>query len=89
MAPAEAPHPGEETQPAKPAVEDRPSELAGNGSLLLHVGGMSCAGCVRVVEQTLLNQPGVVKASVTWLPNQLLWNLPLGSSLIPSIWPGS
>ncbi|MFS8892752.1 heavy metal translocating P-type ATPase [Synechococcus sp. O70.1] len=72
MAPAEAPHPGEETQPAKPVVEDRPSELAGNGSLLLQVGGMSCAGCVRTVEQLLLSQPGVVKARVNLVTESAL-----------------
>ncbi|MCJ2542171.1 copper-translocating P-type ATPase [Synechococcus bigranulatus str. 'Rupite'] len=43
------------------------------GSLLLEVGGMSCAGCVRAVEQELLKQPGVVKASV---------NLVTGSALV-------
>ena len=41
-----------------------PVELPQEGSLLLHVGGMSCAGCVRAVEQVLLEQAGVVKASV-------------------------
>ena len=78
MAPAEAPHPGEETQPAKPAVEDRPSELAGNGSLLLQVGGMSCAGCVRTVEQLLLSQPGVVKARVNLVTESALVELAPG-----------
>ncbi len=41
-----------------------PVELPQGGSLLLRVGGMSCAGCVRTVEQALLKQPGVAKASV-------------------------
>jgi Cu2+-exporting ATPase len=72
MAPAEAPHPGEETQLAEPAVEDRPLGLAGNGSLLLQVGGMSCAGCVRTVEQLLLSQPGVVKARVNLVTESAL-----------------
>ena len=33
-------------------------------SFLIDVEGMKCAGCVRSVEQTLLNQPGVINASV-------------------------
>ncbi|MEN9202136.1 MAG: heavy metal translocating P-type ATPase [Thermostichus sp. DG_1_5_bins_95] len=37
---------------------------ASAGSFWLEVKGMSCAGCVRAVEQELLKQPGVVKASV-------------------------
>lgn len=33
-------------------------------TLSLDVGGMKCAGCVRAVEKTLLQQPGVVSATV-------------------------
>ncbi|MCF2971703.1 heavy metal translocating P-type ATPase [Synechococcus sp. Nb3U1] len=42
------------------------------GSLSLDVGGMSCAGCVRAVEQELLKQPGVVKASVNLITESAL-----------------
>ncbi|WP_414359756.1 heavy metal translocating P-type ATPase [Synechococcus sp. H65.1] len=54
-------------------------EQAGQGSLLLHVGGMSCAGCVRAVEQVLLNQPGVVKASVNLVTESALVEFAPGS----------
>ncbi|WP_414346935.1 heavy metal translocating P-type ATPase [Synechococcus sp. W60.2] len=59
---------------AQPSSQEEP----GKGSLLLHVGGMSCAGCVRVVEQTLLNQPGVVKASVNLVTESALVELAPG-----------
>ena len=32
--------------------------------MLLDVDGMKCGGCVRSVERTLLDQPGVCEASV-------------------------
>jgi len=35
-----------------------------NQTLSLDVGGMKCAGCVRAVEKTLLQQPGVIAATV-------------------------
>ncbi|MFS8879678.1 heavy-metal-associated domain-containing protein, partial [Synechococcus sp. H55.11] len=56
-----------------------PAELPQEGSLLLHVGGMSCAGCVRTVEQVLLNQPGVVKASVNLVTESALVEFAPGS----------
>ncbi|MFZ9282019.1 MAG: heavy metal translocating P-type ATPase [Prochlorococcaceae cyanobacterium] len=37
------------------------------GSLLLEIEGMKCGGCVRAVEQKLLEQPGVASASVNLL----------------------
>ena len=37
---------------------------AKNHSVLLDIEGMKCGGCVRSVEQTLCNQPNVIKASV-------------------------
>lgn len=46
--------------------------IATAGSLSLDVGGMSCAGCVRAVEQELLKQPGVVKASVNLVTESAL-----------------
>ena len=33
-------------------------------TMLLDVDGMKCGGCVRSVERTLLDQPGVCEASV-------------------------
>ncbi|MEN9259849.1 MAG: heavy metal translocating P-type ATPase [Thermostichus sp. HHBFW_bins_43] len=53
-----------------PVEQDQPAATA--GSLLLDVGGMSCAGCVRAVEQELLKQPGVVKASVNLITESAL-----------------
>ncbi|MEN9221269.1 MAG: cation-translocating P-type ATPase, partial [Thermostichus sp. BF3_bins_97] len=53
-----------------PVEQDQP--IATAGSLLLDVGGMSCAGCVRAVEQELLKQPGVVKASVNLITESAL-----------------
>ncbi len=53
---------------AQPSSQEEP----GKGSLLLRVGGMSCAGCVRAVEQVLLKQPGVVKASVNLVTESAL-----------------
>ncbi|MEX0588243.1 MAG: cation-translocating P-type ATPase [Cyanobium sp.] len=35
--------------------------------LLLEIEGMKCGGCVRAVEQRLLDQPGVLQASVNLL----------------------
>ena len=35
--------------------------------LLLEIEGMKCGGCVRAVEQRLLDQPGVRQASVNLL----------------------
>ena len=35
--------------------------------LLLDIEGMKCGGCVRAVEQRLLDQPGVRQASVNLL----------------------
>ena len=32
--------------------------------MLLDIDGMKCGGCVRAVERTLLDQPGVADASV-------------------------
>jgi len=37
------------------------------GSLLLEIEGMKCGGCVRAVEQKLLEQPAVAAASVNLL----------------------
>ncbi|MGQ9837158.1 MAG: heavy metal translocating P-type ATPase [Cyanobacteriota bacterium] len=56
---------------AKPGDQLR-QKLPKTGSLLLRVGGMSCAGCVRAVEQELLKQPGVVKASVNLVTESAL-----------------
>ena len=39
-------------------------QAATNQTLSLDVGGMKCAGCVRAVEKTLLQQPGVVAVTV-------------------------
>ncbi|MEN9231009.1 MAG: cation-translocating P-type ATPase, partial [Thermostichus sp. DG02_5_bins_236] len=52
------------------------------GSLLLEVGGMSCAGCVRAVEQELLKQPGVVKASVN-LVTESAW-VEFAAGIVPN-----
>ena len=41
-----------------------PGPGASSGSVLLDVQGMKCGGCVRAVERTLLEQPGVRDASV-------------------------
>ncbi len=54
---------------AKPG---EPVEQGRVGSLSLRVEGMSCAGCVRAVEQELLKQPGVVKASVNLVTESAL-----------------
>ncbi|WP_409996387.1 heavy metal translocating P-type ATPase [Cyanobium sp. Aljojuca 7D2] len=45
-----------------PLQEPRPLE-----PLLLEIEGMKCGGCVRAVEQRLLDQPGVRQASVNLL----------------------
>ncbi|MFS8840614.1 heavy metal translocating P-type ATPase [Synechococcus sp. W55.2] len=59
-------------RPRDPAGQDRPTAPSQEGSLILQVGGMSCAGCVRTVEQALLRQPGVVKASVNLVTESAL-----------------
>lgn len=59
-------------RPTDPAGQDGPTAPSQAGSLILHVGGMSCAGCVRTVEQALLKQPGVVKASVNLVTESAL-----------------
>lgn len=53
-------------------VEDRPLVYPGsitspeinNRKLTINVGGMTCAACVRRIEQALLNTPGVIQAGV-------------------------
>lgn len=59
-------------RPRDPADQNGPTAPSQAGSLILHVGGMSCAGCVRTVEQALLRQPGVVKASVNLVTESAL-----------------
>ena len=48
------------------------NDRSSNQSVLLDVEGMKCGGCVRSVEQTLLAQPGVAKASVN-LVSRTAW----------------
>ncbi|MEO1208359.1 MAG: heavy metal translocating P-type ATPase [Cyanobacteria bacterium J06638_20] len=50
--------------PDAPDTAIAPSQAPINQTLSLDVGGMKCAGCVRAVEKTLLQQPGVVSATV-------------------------
>jgi Cu2+-exporting ATPase len=59
-------------RPRDPADQNGPTAPSQEGSLILQVGGMSCAGCVRTVEQALLRQPGVVKASVNLVTESAL-----------------
>ncbi len=46
--------------------------LSGGKSVLLDVEGMKCGGCVRSVERTLQEHPGVEKASVN-LVSRIAW----------------
>lgn len=48
---------------AKPAVSIAPSATS-TETITLDVGGMKCAGCVKVVEQHLAQHPGVISACV-------------------------
>ncbi len=50
-----------------PALPAGPPEPAGPEPVLLELEGMKCGGCVRAVEQRLLQQPGVRQASVNLL----------------------
>ena len=50
---------------ADPSADDAPEAAA--ASLLLEVEGMKCVGCVRAVEQRLLQQDGVSQVSVSLL----------------------
>jgi len=50
---------------ADPSADDAPEAAA--ASLLLEVEGMKCGGCVRAVEQRLLQQEGVAQVSVSLL----------------------
>ncbi|MEO1147240.1 MAG: heavy metal translocating P-type ATPase [Cyanobacteria bacterium J06638_22] len=50
--------------PDAPDTAIAPPQTPINQTLSLDVGGMKCAGCVRAVEKMLLQQPGVVSATV-------------------------
>lgn len=50
--------------PDAPDTAIAPSQETPNQTLSLDIGGMKCAGCVRAVEKTLLQQPGVISATV-------------------------
>ncbi len=51
----------------------QPNQEVGNSRpLLFEIGGMSCASCVRSVEQALLATPGVERASVNFA-DQSAW----------------
>ncbi len=53
--------------PPSPGLPAGPPEPAGPEPVLLELEGMKCGGCVRAVEQRLLQQPGVRQASVNLL----------------------
>lgn len=44
--------------------QTRPASSVQPSILTLEVGGMKCAGCVKAVENQLLQQPGVISATV-------------------------
>jgi len=50
--------------PNTPELTIAPPAPAESLTLTLDVSGMKCAGCVRAVERSLLQQPGVVSATV-------------------------
>lgn len=50
--------------PDTPELAIAPSSTSESATLTLDVSGMKCAGCVRAVERSLLQQPGVVSATV-------------------------
>ncbi len=51
---------------------NRRNFASSNQSILLDIDGMKCGGCVRAVEQTLLEQPNVANASVN-LVSRTAW----------------
>jgi Cu2+-exporting ATPase len=48
------------------------AKLPEHRTLTLDVGGMKCAGCVKSVETTLLQQPGVIAATVNLVTEMAL-----------------
>ena len=62
-APLVTTHPAPFSLPAASRLPP-PGPGASSGTVLLDVEGMKCGGCVRAVERTLLEQPGVRDVSV-------------------------
>jgi len=50
--------------PDTPELAIAPPSQSEPATLTLDVGGMKCAGCVKAVERSLLQQPGVISATV-------------------------
>jgi cation transport ATPase len=46
-------------------------QAAEPGSVILEVGGMSCASCVATLESAIKASPGVLEASVNLATNQV------------------
>lgn len=55
-----------------PKPQARAAQISERQTLTLDVGGMKCAGCVKAVETELLQQPGVVAATVNLVTEMAL-----------------
>lgn len=64
---------------AKPALSTIPAAPPVTETITLDVKGMKCAGCVRVVEQQLTQQPGVVSACVNLVTEVAVVECELGT----------
>lgn len=60
------PEPKPEKAPAAEQASAKPSAISSSSQYLLDINGMSCASCVRSVEQALRHAPGVESASVNY-----------------------
>ena len=54
-------------------------------TVVLDVEGMKCGGCVRAVETTLLDQPGVQRADVNLVSRSAWLDLTAGESDVDGV----
>ncbi len=66
-------------------LQPEPPENRPVGPLVISVGGMTCAACVRRVERTLKGVPGVIDASVNLASSKAFVTRADGADVLPAL----